>query len=89
MIGHFAEKISLICGRHQCSVTSWFRTEKRNKDVGGHIMSQHQLGLAVDLVPDQDNSEGYWEEVAIDCRRLGLVAVVERDHIHVQALRKL
>jgi len=89
MLTSFCEKVAIICGKHNCSVTSWFRTPKRNEKVGGHIMSQHQLGLAVDLVPDEDNSEGYWNEIEIDCERLGLVAVVKRTHIHVQALRKL
>jgi len=85
MISEFAQKVMILCGKHFCSVTSWVRTPRRNAAVSGHPESVHQLGLAVDLVPDFD-TPGKYAEIARDARRLGLVAQVESDHVHVQAI---
>lgn len=60
-------------------LTSWYRNQDHNRSVGGHPDSQHLAGLAFDFVTD--NPIGL--EAALD--RLGLVAVRERDHVHVQA----
>lgn len=81
----FLELILLTCMKHKCSVSSWIRTEKHNEKVGGSSNSQHLLGLAVDLVPDDTD----WDPIVIDLLRLGLKAIKEKDHIHVQALNKL
>ena len=80
----FLELILLTCMKHKCSVSSWIRTPKHNKKVGGSSNSQHMLGLAVDLVPDGTD----WDPIVQDLRRFGLVAVIESDHIHVQKMRK-
>lgn len=87
MISDFLNKILVVSYKNNCSVSSWIRTDKRNRLVGGSPTSQHLIGLAVDLVPDDWNDE---KQIVDDCIRLGLVPVVERskNHIHVQALHK-
>jgi len=58
--------------------TSWWRSPNENRDVGGFPESQHLLGLAVDLVLD-DKQRAVGELVD-----LGLTAVNEGTHVHVQ-----
>ena len=69
--------------RHRFSETSGLRTAKRNKQVGGNPNSRHLLGMAVDVVLDE-NHKGPREALITDARRMGLVAVYEGDHIHLQ-----
>jgi hypothetical protein len=58
--------------------TSWFRTEAHNASVGGHRDSQHLLGFAIDVTTERP------DYVAEYCEALGLVPVVELDHVHIQ-----
>lgn len=86
-ISVFAVKILQLCLLHDCSVSSWVRTAKRNASVGGSIYSQHLLGLAVDLVPDEPAKI---PDIMRDARRLDLVPIDEwehKKHIHVQAMK--
>ncbi len=87
MLTDFIEAVQIICHKHNCSVSSWIRTDKRNRMVGGSPNSQHLLGLAMDLIPDDWDDA---DDIVFDCHRLGLIAVVERNrnHIHVQALSR-
>jgi len=63
------------------ALTSWFRTPEVNRDEGGDPESQHLFGLAWDLaVPPQIAAQ-----VVDTARQLGLVAVDERTHVHIQA----
>ncbi len=63
------------------SVTSWFRTPEKNRIEGGSEQSQHLFGLAWDLtVPDD-----FLQHLADHMAAQGLVAVTERDHVHIQA----
>jgi len=66
---------------YKFSVTSWIRTPKRNKHVGGHPHSKHLLGLAVDIVPDDPDDKAI---IMLTFRKLGLMVLDEGDHIHVQ-----
>lgn len=66
---------------HELSVTSWGRTESRNKMVGGHLRSRHMDWMAVDVVPDDWDKHA---EIMEDAGRLGLKAINEGDHIHLQ-----
>jgi len=63
--------------------TSWWRSNARNLDVGGARNSQHLLAWAVDFAGPRDESR---KLVAV-AERLGLVAVDEGDHVHVQMFR--
>lgn len=80
-IQKFASDINYLAIKHSFSVTSWFRTSKRNEQVGGVRGSFHLFGLAVDCVLDNilDRSE-----FVKDARSIGLVVVPEIDHIHLQ-----
>lgn len=65
--------------------TSWWRSQARNDDVGGAQLSQHLLGLAIDLVgPDEREAEKR-------LRALGFVVIRHAVpggslHVHAQAL---
>jgi len=63
------------------SVTSWGRTWKRNRGVGGRGDTEHVGWRAVDVVPDDPSLRPLAEEW---CGRLGLVLVDEGDHWHLQ-----
>lgn len=77
----FFTKVDALCALYRCSVTSWWRTEARNAAVGGSPKSKHLGGWAFDLVPDNPDKH----DVLVDAAHaLGLWAVNEGDHVHVQ-----
>jgi len=61
-------------------VTSWFRTPDTNRAAGGSPESQHLFALAWDLDAPREQLAGIADAAA----SLGLVAVHESDHVHVQ-----
>jgi len=63
-------------------ISSWWRDPVTNRRVGGHPDSQHLLGLALDLVGE----ELELRQLLVDVRAVGLVAVMESTHLHVQLL---
>lgn len=77
----FIAQVAMLCLDHDASVSSWIRTPERNKRVGGHPQSQHLTGTACDLVTDQVEDKQPLIEAAT---KLGLVALDEGDHIHIQ-----
>jgi len=65
-------------------ITSGYRCEKRNRDVGGESNSRHLDGLAVDIrVYNSDNIE----EIKTLAKKSGYFSRVydEGDHIHIEA----
>jgi hypothetical protein len=46
----FANRVFALCFKHQGSLSSWGRTAKHNKDVGGVEDSYHMLWLGADVV---------------------------------------
>jgi uncharacterized protein YcbK (DUF882 family) len=64
----------------EAQVTSWFRDERRNAEVGGAPRSQHLLALAIDV----QVSPGQMERLLDAARWLGLYPIRERNHVHVQ-----
>ena len=60
------------------ALTSWWRSPERNTAVGGAPQSQHLYGLAVDAVPRD------FDAFMADARRIGLYAVDEGNHVHLQ-----
>jgi len=81
MVMKFIESILLLRCRWDFSVTSWGRTEKHNKDVGGVPGSYHLLWLGLDIEFDENNKNVDFEK---DCSLVGLVALWEGDHYHLQ-----
>jgi len=63
------------------SVTSWIRSPARNGIVGGHPDSYHLSALAVDVVPDNPADT---DKIKARAARLGLKALNEGSHIHLQ-----
>lgn len=78
---HFAALVHFLCIAFRCSVTSWHRTEKRNRAKGGLADSFHLEGLAADLAPDDLTRR---DEIAEAARALGLDAFVADEHVHVE-----
>ena len=60
--------------------TSWYRSPSRNFIVGGAARSQHLLAWAVDFTGPRDEAAF----MLATARSVGLVAVDESDHIHLQ-----
>lgn len=80
-VAYFAAMLERLRGRVPFSATSWWRTARRNADVGGHPQSRHLDGLGVDLVVDPGQDP---DELLAVARSLGLHALDEGDHIHLQ-----
>lgn len=81
----FSTLVWTLCTIYPASVTSWIRSPKRNKLVGGLPTSRHLLGMAADLVPDDHRD---LPKIADAARALGLDVVVKKDHIHIEADRR-
>ncbi len=75
-----------LCILHDASVTSGFRTKKRNTAVGGAPRSRHPEACGDDLVPD-DNTPKKRRALIADAKKLGMWAKNETTHVHVQAKR--
>ena len=82
MIGfNFIEAVVLLCSKHRGSVSSWGRTPKHNKDVGGVENSCHMLWIGCDAVLDEMVKNAVFES---DAASLGLTPILEGDHYHLQ-----
>lgn len=78
---NFFEKVIEVCTKHHCSITSWIRSPKHNALVGGVPTSKHLSGYAVDAILDSDMN---YEAFVKDARSLGLKAIIEGDHVHLE-----
>jgi hypothetical protein len=79
----FIECVVLVCSKHRGSVSSWGRTPKHNKDVGGVDDSTHMLWIGCDVVLDNMVKNPAFEE---DVHILGLHWSFEGDHYHLQTI---
>jgi len=77
----FIEQVVFVCCKHHGSVSSWGRTPKHNKDVGGVEGSIHMLWMGCDIILDEMKKNLEFEK---DCSILDLVAIFETDHYHLQ-----
>ncbi len=77
----FIQVVILLCAKHKGSVSSWGRTPKHNKDVGGVDDSFHLLWVGCDVVLDDMKK---WAPFEKDAELLGLVAIFEVNHYHLQ-----
>lgn len=64
------------------STSSWIRSPKHNKQVGGHKYSKHKDALAVDVILDDPMNDTKPFIRAVEL--LGYNYKNEGDHIHVQ-----
>lgn len=79
----FDDAVNTYCTIMEASVTGGRRTTKRNAQKGGKHNSAHLDGLGADVVCDEPRTISAHEETAEMC---GLLAIVEKDHIHLQPL---
>lgn len=71
---------ALVMYNPEARVTSWYRDQKRNMEVGGAPRSQHLLALALDLaVPETEKAR-----LVATAHMLGLIPIDEGSHVHVQ-----
>ena len=81
---NYAAAVFALCFKHQGSISSWGRTAKHNKDVGGVPNSYHQLWLGCDVILDVMEKNLEFEKDAGD---FCLKAILEGDHYHLQPLK--
>jgi len=79
----FRGRVALVLKLYPGSETSGHRSKKRNRLVGGGKFSWHLIGLAVDIVLDSMTYRSRKGCVGF-ARRIGLDAVDETDHIHLE-----
>ena len=80
-VAEFATRLELMRKNFEFSVTSWFRSVKRNAKVGGHPNSKHLIGLGADIIPDNFTILSKFRSFAA----LHDISVLdEGDHWHLQ-----
>lgn len=77
----------VLCRVFNCSETSGHRTAERNAQVGGSEGSQHLIGGGMDLVPTPNTKEQR-ARVKDAAEALGLWALDETHHVHIQIARR-
>jgi hypothetical protein len=80
----FVSRASELIRSTGAQPTSFIRSTYDNTRVGGAPNSQHLVATALDLVPRMGSSNSI---VAARARSLGLVAIDEGDHVHVQLFK--
>lgn len=78
----FHLKLLALLRGYPGSITSYLRSPRHNREVGGHPQSLHLDGLAADVIFDADTDRGAALAAA---RLLGLHCLDEGDHVHFQA----
>ena len=84
----FCSCIRTLQRRFGFTVTSWFRSIKRNAKVGGKPDSKHLRGLAVDAVLDDMKDAKAKKELTDAAHAMGLGVVDEGDHLHIQVKKE-
>ena len=77
----FAALVITLRSKWNFSATSWGRTVKHNKDVGGVAGSNHVLWLGLDAILEPMGKNIDFEA---DAAKIGLQAIFEKDHYHLQ-----
>ena len=77
----FMSRVLELCEHFGASVTSYYRTPKHNRAVGGVPHSKHLTAEACDVVLDDPRQ---LTDAIAAARRAGLVAIPEADHLHLQ-----
>ena len=84
MVAQFASRVHALSLRWPISVTSWGRTPQRNEEVGGSPRSLHLSWLGLDVVLEGKQSDNRFKWFADDAKTLGLEAINEGDHWHIE-----
>lgn len=73
-----------LAAHYPISVTSWWRTATRNREVGGQADSRHVYGEAIDVVWEGEpmRLELLQTRASLYCVRV----VREKDHDHFQSI---
>lgn len=79
----FTERVLTLRLKWPFSITSWIRTVRHNTQVGGVVNSYHIIGEGIDIVFDipKQTKNVVFEK---DCELVGLRAIFETDHYHLQ-----
>jgi hypothetical protein len=77
----FCALVITLRSKWQFSVTSWGRTVKHNKDVGGVEGSDHLMWVGMDVILEPMEKNLDFEK---DAGKIGLMALFEKDHYHLQ-----
>lgn len=85
-VAEFATALQQYCLMTGGSVTSYGRTAKRNREVGGVEYSAHRFWRGADVVYDSPIDEGV---AKVTASRLDLLVIREDDHDHLQPLEWL
>jgi uncharacterized protein YcbK (DUF882 family) len=80
-VGRFCARLWMLLDEYPGSVTSWLRSPAHHKAVGGLTNSLHLEGLAADIVLDNKTT---MSAAAVYARSLGLYALNEGTHLHVE-----
>lgn len=81
----FIQTCMILKVKYEYSTTSWIRSARRNHEVGGLTSSYHLVGLGLDVVLDVSTHK---DSFIKDARRLGLDAIDEGDHVHLEPADK-
>jgi hypothetical protein len=77
----FVAQVFALCFKYRGSISSWGRTTIHNKYVGGVENSYHMIWMGCDVVLDvMEKNKGFEN----DAGELGLKAILEGDHYHLQ-----
>lgn len=82
----YFEKFRTSCGNKPISITSGFRCQKHNEDVGGRPNSYHTIGLALDMIPAKSmpiDEFAYRASAFFD----KVITYKDKNFIHVQIKR--
>lgn len=79
----FCVAVSQLSAVARFRVTSWWRSPVSNAKVGGVEDSWHQMGMACDVVPETVLDS---ERIKRFARKLGLEALDETTHLHLEPL---
>jgi hypothetical protein len=74
--------ITWVCAAFPASVTSWFRSPRHNRSVGGLPDSHHIGGFACDVVYEAARPDLIF--LVNRCKAWGVGVVREKDHDHFQ-----
>ena len=77
----FCALVITLRSKWQFSVTSWGRTVKHNIEVGGVDGSNHLMWVGMDVILEPMEKNLDFEK---DAGRIGLTALFEKDHYHLQ-----